>query len=486
MVTEVPVEDAAAVNQRASEAFYAPRQKIFPKAVRGRYRTLKWIAMAVLLAIYWGVPWLRWDRGAHLPDQAVLLDLPARRFYFFFIEIWPQEFYYITGLLVLAAIGLFFVTALAGRVWCGYACPQTVWTDLYIFVERYVEGDRNAQMRLDKARWSLAKLRKRITKHCLWLVIALLTGGAWILYFADAPTLLSQLVTFSAPAPAYITIAFLTGSTYLLAGFAREQVCTYMCPYARFQSAMFDEETLIVSYDHYRGEPRGSHKKGASWEGRGDCVDCNQCVAVCPTGIDIRDGQQMQCITCALCVDVCNGVMDRVGRPRGLIRYDTSANLALRGQGKVGHVHPIRMRTIVYVCVMALAGGLMLYTLLTRASFSVNVLHDRNPLFVMLSDGSVRNAYTVKILNKYHDTGSFRLAIEGPPGAEMKVVGLDSDVPDSIDLTVGSDRLESHRVLVSAPARALDDESVDVAFVVTDLASGEVARQESVFRGPEK
>ena len=291
-------------------SLYKKREQIYPKLAHGLFRNLKWAALIVLLGIYYTVPWIRWDRGPGQPDQAVLIDFENARFYFFFIEIWPQEVYYITLLLILAALGLFLATALFGRVWCGYACPQTIWTDLFIHVERFFEGDRNARIKLDKAPWSLSKIYKKTAKHVVWILIGAFTGGAWILYFHDAPTIARDFFTGHAPATSYIFAALLTFTTYSLAGFMREQVCTYMCPWPRIQAAMIDEEALNVTYRYDRGEPRGPHKKGATWDGRGDCIDCRQCVAVCPVGIDIRDGLQLECIGCALCIDACNEIMD--------------------------------------------------------------------------------------------------------------------------------------------------------------------------------
>ena len=314
-------------------SLYAARTKIYPKRAYGTFRTIKWIVMAVTLSIYYAVPWIRWDRGPYLPDQAVLIDFSSRRFFFFFLEIWPQEFYYITGLLVLAALGLFLVTSIAGRMWCGYTCPQTVWTDLMIAVERFFQGDRNQRMRLDKAPWSFETLWRKSATHLAWLLIAVATGGAWVFYFADAPTLARQLVTFDAPMLAYVFVGIFTATTYVLGGIAREQVCIYMCPWPRIQGGMIDRDSLLVSYRAWRGEPRGAHKAGQSWEGRGDCIDCRQCVAVCPTGIDIRHGSQLECIQCALCIDACNEIMDKVGRPRGLVAYDTVRNLEHTGSG---------------------------------------------------------------------------------------------------------------------------------------------------------
>ncbi|MHC2424895.1 cytochrome c oxidase accessory protein FixG [Bradyrhizobium elkanii] len=305
---------------------YAPRKKVYPQSVSGRFRSIKWRLMAVCLGVYYLLPFVRWHRGLGAPDQAVLIDFPNRRFYFFFIELWPQEIYYFTGLLVLAALALFLMNALGGRIWCGYLCPQTVWTDLFYAVERLVEGDRRAQIKADAGPMTAKRAGRRALKHAIWLMIAWWTGGAWVLYFADAPTLVRDLATFQAPAIAYVWIAMLTASTYLLAGYMREQVCVYMCPWPRIQAALTDEWALNVTYKYDRGEPRCSVKKAfdirSLGEKAGDCIDCNQCVAVCPTGIDIRDGAQLGCIQCGLCIDACDAVMTKVSRKTGLIGYD--------------------------------------------------------------------------------------------------------------------------------------------------------------------
>ncbi len=279
-----------------SENLYAAREPIFPKRVYGKFRNLKWVVMLVTLGIYYITPWIRWDRGPNLPDQAVLVDLAGRRFYFFWIEIWPHEFYFVAGLLIMAGLGLFLFTSALGRVWCGYTCPQTVWTDLFILVERWIEGDRNARLRLHRANWSFAKARLRVTKWVVWALIALATGGAWVFYFADAPTLAAQFLSLSAPYVAWVTVGILAATTFVFGGFMREQVCIYMCPWPRIQGAMMDDDTLTVAYRDWRGEPRGKARDSTA----GDCVDCMACVNVCPMGIDIRDGQQMECITCAL------------------------------------------------------------------------------------------------------------------------------------------------------------------------------------------
>src|SRR5690606_3240611 len=291
---------------------------------------IKWAVLTFCLVIYYGLPWLRWDRGPGAPDQALLLDMSGPRGYFFNIEIWPQEVYYITGLLIVGALALFLATALFGRVWCGYACPQTVWTDLFMLVERWIEGDRNARMRLDRQPTSAAKVLRKSAKHAVWLLIAAATGGAWIMYFQDAPTVVREIFTGSASGATYFFFGLFTLTTYGLAGWAREQVCTYMCPWPRLQAAMQDEHSLIVTYQGWRGETRGKHKAGQSWEGRGDCIDCGACFHVCPTGIDIRNGPQLECIGCGLCIDACDDVMGKVGRPLRLIDFVSLENLQNR------------------------------------------------------------------------------------------------------------------------------------------------------------
>ncbi len=338
--------EAEATNSAANRKLYKSRIPIYPKEVTGLYRNLKWAMMAFTLSIYYLVPWIRWDRGPTAPHQAVLVDMNHERLYFFFLEIWPQEVYYLTGLLILAAVSLFLINASFGRLWCGYSCPQTVWTDLFIWVETRIEGDRNARIRLAKAPWTPGKIAKRVSKHTIWLLFSVATGGAWVFYFADAPTLSHLLFTGTASIGTYITVAGFTFTTYALGGLMREQVCTYMCPWPRIQAAMTDREALSVTYRRDRGEPRGAHKKGEPWDGRGDCIDCNQCVAACPMGIDIRDGAQLECINCGLCIDACDDVMRRVDRPFGLIAFDTEANVLRRLEGRKARFRFVRPRTI--------------------------------------------------------------------------------------------------------------------------------------------
>jgi cytochrome c oxidase accessory protein FixG len=465
-------------------SLYASRVKVYPKEAHGSFRTVKWIVMAVTLGIYYLVPWIRWDRGPYLPDQAVLIDFPSRRFYFFFLEIWPQEFYYITGLLVLAALALFLVTSIAGRVWCGYTCPQTVWTDLMIAVERFWQGDRNQRLRLDKAPWSAETLSRKGATHLTWLLIAIATGGAWVFYFADAPTLARQLVTFEAPLVAYLSIGIFTATTYVLGGIAREQVCIYMCPWPRIQGAMFDRDSLLITYRGWRGEPRGPHKAGQSWEGRGDCIDCNQCVAVCPTGIDIRNGPQLECIQCALCIDACDEIMTKVERPRGLIAYDTESNLAAAGRETVP-IRLIRPRTILYAGAMAIVGAIMLIALLIRPDLDVSVLRDRNPLYVKLSDGGVRNGYTIKLLNKLYVPRPLGLGVAGLPGAKFNVVGLENEANPVV--TVPPDELKSVRLYVTLDRQAvaaLGGAAKNFDIVVTDAGAAEHTEHSAIFQGP--
>lgn len=447
---------------------FKKQEKIYPRRVWGKFRKLKWLSMVTLLAIYYGAPWLRWHRGGQSPDQAILIDLNHTRAYFFGLEIWPQEVYYITGILILAAVGLFFVTSLFGRVWCGYACPQTVWTDLFVWVERIVQGDRNARKKLDESKWTFEKIRKKGLTHIIWLLISLCTGGAWVFYFNDAPTLMDQIIHFDVPWSVGGWIVGLTFSTYLMAGFAREQVCTYMCPYARFQSAMFDKDTLIIAYDEARGEPRGKHKAGDSWEGKGHCIDCDSCVVVCPMGIDIRAGLQMECIACGLCVDACDNVMEKIGLPKGLIRYNTESKEKF---------NPIRPRTFWYGGIIALVGCLMLYSLLTRSPLEMNVIHDRNPLFVKLSDGSVRNGYNITIINKHHEDKNYALTVQGLENADIRVQAS-SDIPAD-NLPVFADSVGHFRVFLTAEKQT--DHRREIIFQITETDSSIVASKDTIF-----
>ena len=516
--------DATAVNSKANQSLYVARKKIHPKRAEGFYRQLKWWVLLVTLGIYYLTPWLRWDRGPGAPDQAVLVDLANRRFYFFFIEIWPHEFFYVAGLLIMAGIGLFLVTSILGRAWCGYTCPQTVWVDLFLVVERFFEGDRNARIKLDKASWSASKIIKRTAKHSVWLLIGVLTGGAWIFYFADAPSLAVDLYTGQAPAIAYITIAILTATTYTFGGLMREQVCTYMCPWPRVQAAMLDEHSLTVTYNAWRGEPRSRHMKRMRKAGTptGDCVDCNACVAVCPMGIDIRDGQQMECITCALCIDACDGVMSKLGLEKGLISYSTledyTHNMHLAGAGgtiaeltgtsaytrvdpqkvrgpagqlidavrETGWHSVLRARTFIYLIIFGGIGLALLTVLAMRDTLDVNVLRDRNPLFVKLSDGSIRNGYEIKILNMRGETRQFWIETEGLPEATLKIASSANKATTSLLVEVDADKLRGVKIFVTVPPRSLADQRTAFNFRVTSLRGAEATLTSTTFDAPKE
>jgi len=467
------------MNTTPPPKLFAAQEPIFPRRVSGFFRTFKWWIMAFTLGIYYLTPWVRWDRGPALSDQAVLVDLANRRFYFFWIEIWPHEFYFVAGLLIMAGLGLFLFTSALGRVSCGYACPQTVWTDLFILVERWIEGDRNARVRLWKSKWDLKKWRLRLTKWAVWLVIAVATGGAWVFYFTDAPTLARNLIAGTAHPVAYSTIAVLTATTFIFGGFMREQVCIYMCPWPRIQGAMMDNDTLTVGYREWRGEPRGKKRE----EGSGDCIDCMACVNVCPMGIDIRDGQQMECITCALCIDACDDVMERIGKPRGLIDYLALADEPAERAGKPPRPiwqHILRPRTILYTTLWSLIGFGLVFALFIRADIDLTVEAVRNPTYITLSDGSVRNTYNLRLRNKLGEPREFQISISSDQELSLELEGHDAD-----RLFVPADTSEIQRVYVTAgpqdPASTTD--VTDFRFWVEDVISGERAYRDNIFNG---
>jgi cytochrome c oxidase accessory protein FixG len=467
------------------QKLYVAREPVFPKRVKGAFRSLKWVLMSVTLAIYYLTPWIRWDRGPSLPDQAVLLDLASRRFFFFWIEIWPHEFYFVAGLLIMAGLGLFLFTSALGRVWCGYACPQTVWTDLFVHVERWVEGDRNAQLRLLKQSWNVRKARLRFTKWGIWLLIAVATGGAWVFYFTDAPTLAVNLVTLNAHPVAYTTIGILTATTFVFGGFMREQICNYMCPWPRIQSAMMDEDTITVAYRDWRGEPRGKHRKGADADQLGDCIDCMACVNVCPVGIDIRDGQQMECITCALCIDACDDIMARIGKPRGLIDYmalTDEANERAGNQKKSAWKHVLRPRMIVYTTLWSAIGVALVVSLFIRSPIDVTVSPIRNPTYVVLSDGTIRNTYDLRLMNMQNEDREFQISVTSDTALEVALEGSDGT---SVTVPVDSTRLQRVYVTSAPGSPAASADSTGFRFWVEDELSGIRAFQDTVFNGRE-
>ncbi|MCV2882815.1 cytochrome c oxidase accessory protein CcoG [Actibacterium sp. XHP0104] len=472
--------------QTPEPKLYAAREPVFPRRVSGKFRTLKWWIMAITLGIYYLTPWIRWDRGPSLPDQAVLVDMANRRFFMFWIEIWPHEFYFIAGLLIMAGLGLFLFTSALGRVWCGYACPQTVWTDLFILVERWVEGDRNKRVKLWNAKWDARKIRLRMTKWILWFLIAIATGGAWVFYFTDAPTLLVDLVTFSAHPIAYTTIGIMALFTFVFGGFMREQVCIYMCPWPRIQAAMMDEDTLVVGYRSWRGEPRGKHRKGANADQLGDCIDCMACVNVCPVGIDIREGQQLACITCALCIDACDDVMDKIGKPRGLIDYMAFTDEQREREGntpKSVWKHVFRPRTILYTALWSLVGVILLVALFIRSDIDMTVSPVRNPVYVTMSDGTIRNAYDLRLRNKHGEERPFHITVKGDPTLRVQLEGSIYEV-----VNVPADTMKIQRVYVMAPpgSDAAKSERTEFRFWIEDTSNGDRASTDTVFNGTGK
>ena len=388
----------------AGQPLYVAQEKIYPREIDGRFARLRVLSVWGLLGIYYLLPWLNWGER-----QAVLFDLPARKFFIFGVVFWPQDFIFLTWLLIIAALALFFFTAVGGRLWCGYACPQTVWTESFLWMERLAEGGRSARQKLDRGPWTANKLARKSAKQLMWISFALWTGFTFVGFFSPIRTLGQDALALSLGPWETFWIVFYAFATYGNAGYLREQVCKYMCPYARFQSAMFDKDTLVITYDVERGEPRGARKRGTDprEQGLGDCIDCTWCVQVCPTGIDIRQGLQIECIACAACIDACDDVMDKVGSPRGLIRYTTEHAL---------HHEPTRLlrpRVLIY-------GGLLSaliigfgVTIAMRSPVSLDVLRDRNSLYQLTDDGNVDNVYTLRILNKTEREQRFRIEAHG-------------------------------------------------------------------------
>jgi cytochrome c oxidase accessory protein FixG len=411
-----PQQPAAGLEQE----FYARHQKIYPRQVHGWFARLRVLAMLVLLGLYYGVPWLQWEGR-----QAVLFDLPERKFHVLGLTFWPQDFFLLALLLVIAALSLFFFTALAGRLWCGYACPQTVWTEAFLRIERWFEGDRSRQMKLDKAPWTREKILRKVGKHSAWALFALFTGLTFVGYFTPIKELFPAFFTLQAGGWETFWVLFYGFATWGNAGFMREQVCIYMCPYARFQSAMFDKDTLIISYDTQRGEPRGARKKGSDFreKGLGECIDCTLCVQVCPTGIDIRDGLQYQCIGCSACVDVCDEVMDKMAYPRGLVRYTTENRM----EGRKTRI--LRPRVLLYgVLLLVLLAGFV-YGVQARNPVGIDILRDRNVLYRELPNGEIENVYTLKLVNRANAPRDFQVTIAGVEGAVLSRAGEVVSVP---------------------------------------------------------
>jgi cytochrome c oxidase accessory protein FixG len=403
------------------QSLYEKHQKVYPREVHGLFAALRALAGAGLLGLYYVIPWLQW--GNH---QMVLFDIPARKFHILGEIFWPQDFLILAFLLLLAAFSLFFFTALAGRLWCGYACPQTVWTELFLWIEKKIEGSVARQKKLKASKWTIEKIIKKTSKYSLWFAVSFFTGFTFVAYFTPANVLLSETLNFTMGPWETTWIGFFTFATYANAGFMREQVCKYMCPYARFQSAMYDADTLTVAYDELRGDPRGSRRVSSDHrrEGLGDCVDCKLCVQVCPTGIDIRNGLQYECIECSACIDVCNGVMETIGYPKGLIRYTTENAVA----GKKSKI--LRPRIIVYMFLLVGLTAITAFTIYIRSPLGLDVIRDRNQLYRDAGD-MIENVYTLKVINMEERANTYRLEVEG-------IVGLTLVDKDLIKVDAGS------------------------------------------------
>ena len=446
---------------------YEAAQKIYPREIGGRFDRLSRLATITLLGLFYAVPWLPWDER-----QAVLFDLPARKFYIFGLTLWPQDFPYLALLLMILAYCLFFFTAIGGRLWCGFACPQTVWTEIFIWMEQFTEGTRSQRMKLDQAPWSWNKFRRKFSKQFLWIMFSLWTGFTFVGYFTPIRELGVDIIALQVGGWTLFWGLFYGFATYGNAGYMREQVCKYMCPYARFQSAMFDKDTLIISYDEERGEPRGSRKRteDPAEKGLGSCIDCQLCVQVCPTGIDIREGLQYECIACAACIDACDSIMDRMNYPRGLIRY-TTENALHHKKSSI-----FRPRVLIYATILIALIAVLVGSLATRTPLILDVIRDRNTLYREADAGFIENIYTLKVINQHHESREFDLEVSGIEG-----IALDG-VPDPLVVAGGE--------VLSLPVRvrAHRDNAygiMNIEFGITAIDDPGVAvREDSRFLGP--
>jgi cytochrome c oxidase accessory protein FixG len=456
-----PAAKNKAKDKELEQSLYATREKIYPREVHGIFAKLRFTGVMVLMGIYYGVPWLNWSGR-----QAILWDLPNRKFHIFGLTFWPQDLFYLSALLIIAALSLFFFTALAGRLWCGYACPQTVWTEVFLWIERKVEGDRPKQMRLSKSPWNAKKFGLRFTKHGIWIALSLWTGYTFVGYFTPIRDLGLRILIFDVGPWELFWVLFYGFATYGNAGWLREQVCIYMCPYARFQSAMLDKNTLIISYDQKRGDPRGSRRKSDDPKslGLGDCIDCTICVQACPTGIDIRNGLQYECIGCAACIDACDSVMDKVGYPKGLIRY-TTENALESGTTKI-----LRPRIIVY--------GIVLLTLLTsvivalsmRIPLDIDVIRDRNALYRETDEGLIENVYSLKILNKDDQAQQYQLRIDSSLSLKLLV--------DQPDIQVPAGEVAEVTARVQTAPEDMPSQSIGFEFILTSVIDPKISANE--------
>ena len=415
MTKIIPIVPASS-DDEIEVSLYAAQQKIHPRSVAGFFSAWRWVTVWITQLAFYGLPWLQWN-----DRQAVLFDLEARRFYIFGLVLHPQDFIYLTGLLVISALALFLFTAIAGRLWCGYACPQTVYTEIFLWIEKKIEGDRSARIRLDEAGFSLGKLGKRLSKHGAWIAVALWTGFTFVGYFTPIRELAALTAALALGPWQTFWVLFYGFATYGNAGFMREQVCKYMCPYARFQSAMFDKDTLIVTYDEERGEPRGPRSKKAdpAAMGLGACVDCSLCVQVCPTGIDIRNGLQYECIGCGACIDVCNDVMDKVGYPRGLVKYATQNGMANHWTKTEMLRRAMRPRVLIYSGILLLITATVFISLFLRTPLKVDVIRDRGALARMVEQGRIENVFRLQLMNITETPQRYTVSVAGLPGISL-------------------------------------------------------------------
>lgn len=459
---------------------YEKQPRIYPRSIKGRFRNIKTMMLVLMYAGYLLLPYLRWQRGVGIPDQAVLFDIPHRVFYLFGLTVWPQEVLWLVFLLIFSAALLFFVTGLAGRAFCGYLCPQTLWTDLYYQIEHWLEGERPVRMRLDEGVWGPRKLLIKASKHAIWIAIAVLLGFTFVAYFTDSIRLWQTYFTLDAAFPAYVTSLILGANIYVMGGFMREQLCINICPYGRFQSAMFDENTLIVAYDKRRGELSAGRFKpdkevshaARQQAGHGDCIDCGLCVQVCPTGVDIRNGMQYQCISCALCIDACDTVMDKLNWPRGLISYTSENALDNKPVNRWG------TKTVAYGLVLAVMLGFLVYSMLHQTRVQVDVRQERQPMYVEMSDGRIQNKYTIKLTNKLGHAAHYTVSLSGlPPQAELYSVQKTLDIPPG--------KMRMMNVFVRVSPTLLKDEKTEFAFRFRDTEDAIDNQHETSFYVPE-
>jgi len=460
---------AAAVPDQGDTSMHMAGQKIYPRSVKGFFANWRWAMVWVTQIIFYGLPWVEWGQR-----QAVLFDLTVRRFYLFGLVLYPQDLIYLTGMLIMAALSLFLFTAVAGRLWCGYACPQTVYTEIFLWVEKMVEGDRSAHMRRDDAAMSAGKFGRKFAKHFIWLAMAIWTGYTFVGYFTPIRVLGQEVLALDLGSWEIFWTIFYGFATYGNAGFMRESICIHMCPYARFQSAMFDRDTLIVTYDTQRGEPRGARSKKADLSklNLGSCVDCSLCVQVCPTGIDIRNGLQYQCIGCGACVDVCDTVMDKVGYPRGLIKYSTENAIANRWTQQQVKKHVFRPRVLVYTTILMGIVTAIVVTLATRTPFKVDVVRDRGVMARVVEAGKTENVYRLQIMNATESDQHYRVTVTGLPG--LTVTSEDTILVKSTEARTLPER-------VQAPFEAAAPGSHEIHFEIESLDSPGRLREESKF-----